>query len=195
MRSTAADFPPEYAVVLNNEGIAALNKGDWSLAIDKLTAAVVVNPKYLLARENLAVVHNNYGLYLRNRNKREAFKQFHEAVYLMQGPVNLANLRGMTRVIGKNPDSSIDHVQLGDKARAEGDLVSGVVEYRAALKLKDDPQVRKKLEEVNRLLVQQTETKSKQIQQLLANSRHLRKAIPNIDGNVNKNSKTSKILE
>jgi len=168
VRSAPAEVPPEYAVVLNNQGVRALNEKQWDLAIDKLSKALLTDPNYRLARENLAIAHNNYGryIYIRSRNKSEAFKQFHQSAYLCPDFVSLTNLRAIIRMFGKDPDSFTDHLKLADRCNVEGDLVSAFVEYRAALKLKLDSQVCRKLEKVKRLLNQQTEARRREYQSL-----------------------------
>ena len=72
---------PREAVELNNEAVTAMNGKNWQVAIDKLTAALRIEPTYSLARENLATAHYYYGLGLKSSSK-EALKQFHLAVLL-----------------------------------------------------------------------------------------------------------------
>ncbi len=52
------------------------------------------------------------------------------------------------RELGMDPESAKDHIKLGDDARSDGDVVGAVVEYIEALKIKDDPAVQKKLQEI-----------------------------------------------
>jgi tetratricopeptide (TPR) repeat protein len=139
---------------LNNEGVDALKTEDFRIAIDKLTAALNIDPGYRLARTNLSTAHNNYGLAIRDENKIEALKHFEQAQYLLENdhPVVQANLLGMMRVMGKDPDSFTDRVELGNQDKLEGDLVGAVVQYRAALKLKRDPEIHRRLVNVYRLL-------------------------------------------
>ena len=51
------------------------------------------------------------------------------------------------RKLGKDPDSFSDRVALGDEATNHGDTKGSIIEYQAALKLKDEPEVRAKLNE------------------------------------------------
>jgi tetratricopeptide (TPR) repeat protein len=141
---------------LNDDGVLALDKGNWPVAFDKFTAALLLDPDDVTARENLVIAHSNYGLYLKDKDKLKALKEFHYAQYLDQDQKSTvtANLRGMIKVIGKDPDNFIDRIRLGDQAKLQGFPIGAVVEYRAALKLKDDPQVHKKLGNVYRLLNQ-----------------------------------------
>ncbi len=41
-------------------------------------------------------------------------------------------------MMGKNPHSFTDRVQLGDDARHSGDMIGAIIEYAEALKIKDD---------------------------------------------------------
>ncbi len=68
-------------IELNNDGVRALNSGNVQLAIQKFEQALKLDPTYQLARDNLAIAHNNAGLQLKN-NPKEAIKEFHQAIYL-----------------------------------------------------------------------------------------------------------------
>jgi tetratricopeptide (TPR) repeat protein len=158
----------EGAVQINNEGVRALNKKQWTAAIDKLMSAVLLEPKYSRGRENLAIAHNEYGLYLRSKNEHESFRQFHLAFYVQHGPTIEKNLTGMTKYMGWEPDRYEDHVKLGDLYRAEGDLVSALVEYRAASRFKKDRVLFTKLGAIQRLFEEGTEGESPELQALLS---------------------------
>jgi lipoprotein NlpI len=138
---------------LNNQGVVALKKENWHGAFDKFEDALKIDPSYAVARENLAIAHSNYALSLRTKNSVDSLKHFHQAGYLE--PKNAffsTELRAMIKLMGKNPDSFRDRVALGDQAKTDGDTVGAVVEYGAALKLKEDRQIHKKLGDEYRLL-------------------------------------------
>ncbi len=136
---------------LNNDGVKALNSNNYQVAIQKFEAALKLDPTYKLARDNLAIAHNNYGLQLRT-NPAEALKQFHQALYLnMSNATTLQNVEGIIRMMGKDPKSYADRVALGDQARLAADFVGAIIEYGAALKLKDDPKLHIKLGDVYRV--------------------------------------------
>jgi tetratricopeptide (TPR) repeat protein len=54
---------------LNYEGAAALKAGDAQLAIEKFKQALVIDPDYTLARDNLALAYAAYGSKLENNGK------------------------------------------------------------------------------------------------------------------------------
>jgi len=138
-------------ISLNNDGVKALNAGNYQLAIQKFEEALKSDPNYTLARDNLAIAHNNYGLQLRN-NPKEALKQFHKALYLNRSnPTTLQNVEGIIRMLGKNPRSFADRVELGDQARLSGDFIGAIIEYEAACQIKDDPKIHVKLGDVYRV--------------------------------------------
>jgi tetratricopeptide (TPR) repeat protein len=136
---------------LNNDGVKALNSSDYKTAITKFEAALKIDPSYKLARDNLAIAHNNYGLQLRG-TPAEALKQFHQALYLNQtNATTMQNVEGIIRMMGKDPKSYADRVALGDQARLAADFVGAIIEYSAALKLKDDAKLHIKLGDVFRV--------------------------------------------
>lgn len=124
---------------LNNEGVKALNSGNIQLAIQKFQQALQVDPNYQLAKDNLAIAHNNNGLQLR-ANPKEALKEFHQALFLSPNNVTTqSNVEGIIRMMGKNPRSFDDRVALGEDARHVSDFVGAIIEFTEALKIKDDP--------------------------------------------------------
>lgn len=137
---------------LNHAGVEALNVSNYALAIEKFRASLKLDPGYQLARDNLSIAYNNYGLQLHN-NPKEALRQFHEALYLNHSnPTTVANMNGILKMIGKNPHQFEDRVTLGDESKQSADFVGADLEYREALKIKDDPAVRQKLEDAHRAL-------------------------------------------
>ncbi|MBA3994088.1 MAG: hypothetical protein C0469_11225, partial [Cyanobacteria bacterium DS2.3.42] len=137
---------------MNNEGVKALNAGNFALAIQKFEAALQMDKSYQLARENLAIAHNNYGLQLAKSNPQEALKQFHQAYYLNKTNATTAqNVEGIIRMLGKDPRDFKTRVAMADQARMSGDFVGAIVEYAEALKIKDDPKIHIKLGDVYRV--------------------------------------------
>jgi hypothetical protein len=140
-------------IQLNNDGIKALNQGNTKAAKEKFEAALKEDPSYSLARANLGIAHNNYGLQLKTQDIEKAIGHFHTALFY--SPKNVTakdNLESAIRVIGKNPKSFKDRVELGDKALSEKDFVSAKVEYEAALSIGTGAEVEKKLKNAEEML-------------------------------------------
>jgi tetratricopeptide (TPR) repeat protein len=138
-------------ISLNNDGVKALNSGNIQLAIQKFQQALQLDPNYKLARDNLAIAHNNYGLQLRT-NPKEALKEFHQALYLNpDNGTTLSNVEGIIRMMGKNPRSFADRVALGEDARHSSDFVGAIIEFSEALKIKDDPKLHIELGDIYRV--------------------------------------------
>jgi TonB family protein len=140
--------PRERAVELNNEGVRAINKHDLDLAITRLEQAVQLDPEYQLARENLSIAHNNYGIKL-EKKPREAYKAFRRALYVdLDNDTARANLERTFEYLRKHSADFNDRVKMGDRAELDGDIEGAIVEYREALRKKEDVAVRIKLNKV-----------------------------------------------
>jgi tetratricopeptide (TPR) repeat protein len=149
--SFAAYDTREVLIQLNNEAIKSLNAGRFKEAIEKLEKALQLDPSYTLARDNLAVAYNNYGLQLQN-NPKEAIKIFHKSLVLSPNNATAqSNLDAIIDLLGKNPKSFADRVELGKQARLANDFDGAIVEYTYALKLKDDPTLHVSLGDVYRV--------------------------------------------
>lgn len=135
----------DYLVNLNNEGVQAIVRRDYRLAFEKLEKALKLKPGYRKAQENLAIACNNFGLSLQSEPDK-AIAYFHSANYLdPNNPMSKANLEGIIRKLGREPDNFQDRVDLDDQALSRHDINGGIVEYKAALALRDDRAVRTKL--------------------------------------------------
>jgi TonB family protein len=129
----------------NNEGVKRLHRSDYPGAISSFEKALAADPDYKLAYENLAIAHNNFGLQLRS-TPMNALREFHLAIFV--NPSNITttqNMGGILRMMGKDPDSFSERVNLGDQEYSSGNFVGAVVEYKAALNLHESPVVRRKL--------------------------------------------------
>lgn len=147
-------YPPSaYAthddvVRLSNEGVSALRDNNWALAIQKFQECLKLEPNYKLPRQNMGTCYNNWGTQLLNK-PQQAIEKFHKAVfYDPSNPVTVQNLQGIIRALGKDPKSFNDRLTLGKQARLAGDFEGATVEFAEALKIKEDPQVRSDLSEV-----------------------------------------------
>ncbi len=161
-------------IELNNEAVAAQNKlyrwknhriigltanlkdSDYEAIIHKFAEPVKLDPLYRTARSNLAIAHNNFALFLasHDHNNEQALREFHRALYVDADNVTtVENLNELLRNRFRlNPKIFRNRTALGDQARTNNDLVGAVVEYRAALKLRDDATIHKKLADVYKLL-------------------------------------------
>ncbi|MBK9143938.1 MAG: TonB family protein [Candidatus Melainabacteria bacterium] len=134
------------AVKKLNQAVVAINDNNFKTAIALLEESLKLNPDYKLARDNLAVAYNNYGMELKN-NPAEAIAMFHRAIALE--PANeqtRGNLEKAIKLAGKDPASFKDRVDLGDQAARAGDKVGARFEYEQALAIKDDPRVKAKIQ-------------------------------------------------
>jgi Flp pilus assembly secretin CpaC len=138
-------------IALNNEAVLALEVFDYAKAIELLEKALTLDPTYKSARENLAITYNNFGLSLQKK-PAEAICYFHHAVFL--DATNLTtqeNLAGIIRKLGKDPNSFSDRLDLGDEALRTQDTKGAIVEYEAALQLREDSAARDSLAKARRI--------------------------------------------
>lgn len=139
-----AETPPA-VIGLNNQGVTALNKKDYETAIAKFEEALAGDPLYSLARDNMGIACNNKGLTLEG-DPQQAIKWFERALfYSSTNKTTEANLDGIIHRLGLDPGSFDDRVKLGDQAFNEKRIYGAVVEYRAALNIKPDPDIGAKL--------------------------------------------------
>jgi tetratricopeptide (TPR) repeat protein len=142
------------AINFNNEGVAALKNEEWKDAICKFEAALRADGSDSLARQNLAIAHNDLALYLlwKKHKPKEALKELHQALFIdSKNKTTIGNANEIIKKMGKNPNNFADRVSLGDQARRENDIISAIVEYKVALAIKRDSKTHKKLDEVSRL--------------------------------------------
>ena len=138
-------------VRLNNDGVNALKTNNYMLAIQKFEAALKIDNTYKLARENLAIAYNNYGI-AQQSNPSSAIIQFHKSLFWSpDNPTAVQNLDVTIQNLGKDPKKFADRLALGKQARTSGDFEGAAVEYQEALKLKDDPKLRVDLGDVLRV--------------------------------------------
>ncbi|MCA9803973.1 MAG: TonB family protein [Cyanobacteria bacterium HKST-UBA02] len=134
------------AVKKLNQAVVAINDNNFKTAITLLEESLKLNPDYKLARDNLAVAYNNYGMELQS-NPAEAIAMFHRAIALEPGNTQTrGNLEKAIKLAGKDPASFKDRVDLGDQAAKSGDKTGARFEYEQALAIKDDPQVKARIQ-------------------------------------------------
>lgn len=147
---SAADGKKQ-AVSYNNEGVGALKDRNWDLAIKKFEAALKTDSNYSVAKKNLSVAHNNLAMHLAavEHNPDKALNAFHQSVYLdPDNKTTEANFKTTIRMLGKNPDSFDDRLYLAECAKKNNDLVGELVEYQAALKIRQDSSLQGKIKDL-----------------------------------------------
>jgi tetratricopeptide (TPR) repeat protein len=139
-------FAASDAVVkLNNDGVNALKVSNYAAAVDAFQKCLKLDPTYKLAKENMAICYNNWGISLAN-SPQQAIDKFHKSLfYSPDNPTAVQNLEVTIQNLGKDPKNFKDRVALGKAARLAGDLEGGIIEFSEALKLKDDPALRVEL--------------------------------------------------
>ncbi len=136
---------------LNNQGVSCINKEDFKSAIVFLEKAVALDPTYKFGRKNLSIAYNNYAIKLVD-TPLEAAKYLHKAVLLSPtDELTQKNLAGIIQKMGKDPKKFDDRVALGDSCRKVSDFVGAIVEYLAALDIRESARVRENLGDVYRV--------------------------------------------
>jgi tetratricopeptide (TPR) repeat protein len=126
------------SVKLTNDGTKALHSLNFALAVQDLAEAVKLDPSNQVAKDNLVAAYNNYALELKS-DPDLALKQLHQASFI--DPSNTTTQENLLRIMKlkrKDPANFNDRISLALECRANGDLVGAIVEFRAALALKDD---------------------------------------------------------
>lgn len=126
-------------------GSAAAMAGQYDKAIEKLKAALGINPNIELARKNLAVAANNLAIASGTAPEKE-ISLLHLALYWE--PTNMAarqNLSALMQSQGKDPKSPGARISIAEQCLNSNDTVGAIVEYNEALALKEDPAIRSKL--------------------------------------------------
>ncbi len=138
-------------VKLNNEGVRLMNTGKLNEAIAKFKESLQATPN-ATASSNLSVAFNNLGMQQsESGNQKDALKSFHQSAYLSpDNATTRGNVDKTITALGRNPEKFEDRLALADEATAGGDLAGAVVEYTAALKIKEDAAVRSKLDKAKR---------------------------------------------
>jgi hypothetical protein len=114
------------------DDVPNLKDSNYQTIIDKFQPARNCDPSCNLARENLAIAHHNFALYLLKSEHKSAdsLRQFHQAAYI--DPSNRCtseHVSGFMRdVLHMNPKSFADRAKLGDQSKAGDDLAGAAVE-------------------------------------------------------------------
>ena len=93
---------------LTREGVTALCKNDFPLAISKFEHAIRLNPNAQMARTNLAIAYNNYGLV--TKDNAEALKYFRQSYALNPNNENVRkNIERVSALVESDKKSSAAH--------------------------------------------------------------------------------------
>lgn len=121
--------------LINNEGVRALQKNDFKVAISKFEETLRLDPSYKYGRSNLGIAFNNYALSLRERPK-EALVYFEKAAYVDPGNrTTESNVNAVIQMLGLDPQDSKTREKLGDERVQQRNFEGAIVEYRAAQNL------------------------------------------------------------
>jgi len=132
---------------LNNTAVHEINAKHFAIAIKTFERLLEISPNYAHAKDNLVIAHNNYGLELSMRQPKEALKQFRAALYL--DPCQAAirkNLSAIMRENGQDPSSTEDRLAIANDCLAQGEAEGAFVELSEALRSKNTPELREKLQ-------------------------------------------------
>ena len=137
--------PAVKAERLANTGTAAAMAGKYETAIEKLQAALELNPNMDLAKKNLAVAANNLAI-ADGTSDEKGLALLHLSLYWdPQNKAGRENLNSRLRSAGKDPFSQPARLALAEQYLAAGKRKAAIVEYREALAIKENPVIREKL--------------------------------------------------
>lgn len=138
-------------VKLNNEGVRLMNAGKLVEAIAMFKESLQVQPT-ATAASNLSVAFNNLGMQQSEAGShKDALKSFHQSAYVCpDNATTRGNIDKTITALGRNPEQFEDRLALADEANAAGDLAGVIVEYTAALKIREDAALRSKLDKAKR---------------------------------------------
>jgi tetratricopeptide (TPR) repeat protein len=133
---------------LTYDGIYALIDRQPEDAISVLDQAMELDPGCPIVVSNLAIAFNNLAIQNADHPK-SALKALHQAQALAPwNPIIRTNIEGVLRIMGQDPKSFQTRVKLAKDCFDLHDYLGALVEYRAALKLRDDSNVKSMLHTV-----------------------------------------------
>jgi predicted Zn-dependent protease len=136
---------------LTHAGSQAAMNGDFETAIEKLQAALVINPSQDLAKKNLGVAANNLAI-ASGTSPEKALTLLHLALYW--DPKNEAsrhNLNAALQNQGKDPLAFKTRVDFAEFCQSHQDIKGAIVEYMEALSIKSDDGIKAKLNHLRAL--------------------------------------------
>jgi TonB family protein len=137
-------------VTANNTAVTMIKDGKIQDAIDLLEPLVKTNPTYGLGRENLAIAYNNMAL-KQTDSPKMALDSLWRSYCLAPGEGSTAdNINDMVKVLKKDPKKFGDRLALGDAQMSESCLYGAYAEYKAALKIRDDAQLKARVADLEK---------------------------------------------
>jgi len=128
-------------VAINDDGVRALDKGEYTKAIHLFKSALAIDNNFDLAQDNLSIAYNNFAI--QSAGKPEvALDSLHKALFLdPDNDLTKKNLAGILKRMGKDATKFEDRVELAEDALKHKKTISALVEYRAAVKLQPTPTI------------------------------------------------------
>ncbi len=135
-------------VAINDDGVRALESGEYTKAIHLFKSALAIDNNFELARDNLSIAYNNFAI--KSAGKPEvALDSLHKALFIdPDNELTKKNLAGILKRIGKDATNYDDRISLAEDAEKHGKTISALVEYRAAVKLKPNADALAKVSEL-----------------------------------------------
>jgi len=149
--SVLADELPE-VIRLNNLGVHELNNKHWQAAESDLFSALQMNPEYRLARQNLGIAENQWGMSLKAA-PLDALVHLHKA-YMLNDYMESTrtNIDMMITRAGLHPRLFSDRVTYAEKLERQSDFFGAAAEYHIALTLHEQPDIRQKVDKLKQKL-------------------------------------------
>lgn len=140
LKTPALAFATE-KIAINDEGVRALDKGEFTKAIHLFKSALAIDNNFELARDNLSIAYNNFAI--QNAGKPDvALDSLHKALFLdPDNELTKKNLSGILKRMGRDATKYEDRAALAQDALKRGKTISALVEYRAAIKLNPNPTI------------------------------------------------------
>jgi len=147
--SASADLNEKELANINNKAAEAIKAGKFEKAVKLLEPLAKKNPDYEMARQNLTIAFNNYGLELARTSAVDSMDKFRQALfYSPTERTARRNLNAVIKELGKNPASYEDRLAMGSEEFKKSSYQTAFVEFSEALRLRNTPEVRRKLAEV-----------------------------------------------
>lgn len=138
VKTPAVKFATE-KIAINDDGVRALENGEYTKAIHLFKSALAVDNNFELARDNLSIAYNNFAIQSVNK-PGVALDSLHKALFLdPDNQLTQKNLAGILKRMGKDASKYEDRIELAQDALKHHKTISALVEYRAAVKLHPSP--------------------------------------------------------